>query len=631
MVRSLWLRALATTLVWTGVAWAQQPGSAPSDKSGEQILTIQEAGKSPQQCRVLKTFRTTDGHLAYQVRALDTGEMMTITEKATSTSTYGAKPQSVATQIYHWGRNQVSPPGVPAPVGEKPVAAAKSSGASAPPYSPASAEAAKAAVNSPYSSTYRAPVPAASSTAVTQPVPEKDWRQSWVRSEEKPIRIDDKLKTRDNIAEVPPLRIEGKPVRQEEKSVAKQAIGATKGGLNLDDPLMNPDKYMPKSLDVTPRAKPPEAAATRTPGSAEPAPNAEQKQARTSKPTSAQVPTLAGVAGARPETKITLPSQDKPKAAAEVGKTASVPVLPAAPDIAKPLSAPALSASDKSMVVFDLSKTPTGPAQPVATKPAVVPEIPVAADQRQAAGQASKTEAAVATIPTLPALPEPASTVPPAIAPDKAKPAAVVSNAVGHASVSSEPVIPSMPLKAVAPPAPLPLAASPIAARAVTPSPESGAERPSFVVMENRGSESEQGIKLPGVPNAVVAFGQPATVTAPPPDLVRKKTLETHTVRVMISQLKDSLYPSQRERAAEGLTSANWKVHPQVVEALCRAALDDPAPAVRSRCAESLAAMNIRSEAALGVIHKLQADKDETVRAKADEALKVLEPTELPQ
>src|SRR4051812_2517452 len=62
MVRSLWLRALATTLVWTGVAWAQQPGSSATDKAAEQILTIQEAGKSPQKCRVVKSFRTSDGH-----------------------------------------------------------------------------------------------------------------------------------------------------------------------------------------------------------------------------------------------------------------------------------------------------------------------------------------------------------------------------------------------------------------------------------------------------------------------------------------------------------------------------------------------------------------------------------------
>jgi hypothetical protein len=112
--------------------------------------------------------------------------------------------------------------------------------------------------------------------------------------------------------------------------------------------------------------------------------------------------------------------------------------------------------------------------------------------------------------------------------------------------------------------------------------------------------------------------------------MVRKKSLEAHSIQVMITQLKESLYPSQREWAAEGLTSANWKIHPQVVDALCGAAQDDPAPSVRCRCALSLATMNVRTETALEVIHKLQTDKDEAVRAQADEALKLLEAGNVP-
>jgi hypothetical protein len=138
------------------------------------------------------------------------------------------------------------------------------------------------------------------------------------------------------------------------------------------------------------------------------------------------------------------------------------------------------------------------------------------------------------------------------------------------------------------------------------------------------------GIKLPDTPGTVVAFGQPVTVTAPPPDLVRKKSLESHSVHVMVEQLKESLYPSQREWAAEGLTSANWKVHPEIVDALCKAATDDPAPTVRARCIHSLARMEVRSEKSLEAVHKLQSDKDETVRAQADEAMRLLKPAATP-
>ena len=145
----------------------------------------------------------------------------------------------------------------------------------------------------------------------------------------------------------------------------------------------------------------------------------------------------------------------------------------------------------------------------------------------------------------------------------------------------------------------------------------------------NGSSAPDHSIVLPGVPSAVVAFGQPVTLTSPPPDTVRKKSLEEHSVHTMLGHLKDSLYPSQREWAAEGLTSANWKVHPEVIEALCTAALEDPASSVRAQCAKSLAAMNVRSETALGVIRKLQADKDDLVHAEADEAFKVLGTAEI--
>jgi hypothetical protein len=660
MVRSLWLRALATTLVWTGVAWAQQPGSSVSDKSAEQFLTIQEAGKGPQKCQVVKTFRTSDGHQAYQVRALDTGEMMTITEKSSSTSTYGARPLSIATQIYHWGKMKVSPPGVPAPAADKSaITSYQKTATSTQSSNPSAADAPKSNSNSSYPSTYKSPAALAGGAAVTQPVPEKDWRQSWIKSEEKPLRIDDKVQAKENVAELPPLRIEGKPgakdavselpatrndapatktastvlPRQDTKTLVKPTVSSAKTGLNADDPLLNPDKYTPKVLDLTLPVKVAGSNSVQAPSTlvSVSKPDPKTPHAVASEPKAARVPTLVDVAGGMGDTKMTIPAAEQAKGGVEVSKSGSVAVLPAIPEAVQPKLAPAQTAPDKSTVVFDLSKlTPpsTGPAKPASAQQPVVPELPALAEKKTEK-EASQLPGGV-TIPTLPLAPEPVIAAAPTVAPEKPKDAGGKSNAIGQSTVSSTPVIPPIPLQGAAP-APLALAASPVSMKMPAPPADAGAERPNFVVLEAKGAEdNDRAIKLPGVPNAVVAFGQPATVTAPPPDLVRKKTLETHTVRVMISQLKDSLYPSQRERAAEGLTSANWKVHPQVVEALCTAALDDPAPAVRGRCAESLAFMNVRSQAALGVIHKLQADKDEAVRSKADEAIKILEPEELP-
>src|SRR5438874_11996789 len=82
MVRSVWKRTLVTTFAWAGLAWAQQPipSSGPAAKPAEstvQYFTVQEIGKTGQKCKVLKTWKTPEGKIAYQVQALDTGEVMT--------------------------------------------------------------------------------------------------------------------------------------------------------------------------------------------------------------------------------------------------------------------------------------------------------------------------------------------------------------------------------------------------------------------------------------------------------------------------------------------------------------------------------------------------------------------------
>src|SRR5438445_11780639 len=126
MVRSIWKRTLVTTFAWAGLAWAQQPipSSGPAAKPGEntgQTFTVQEAGKTGQKCKVLKAWKTPDGKTAYQVQALDTGEMMTIIENGSVKDLpgvqagNGSRVQAVATRIFHWGMERMPPPGTPVP------------------------------------------------------------------------------------------------------------------------------------------------------------------------------------------------------------------------------------------------------------------------------------------------------------------------------------------------------------------------------------------------------------------------------------------------------------------------------------------------------------------------------------
>jgi len=124
MVRSIWKRTLVTTFAWASLAWAQQPipSAGPAAKPGEstgQTFTVQEAGRPGQKCKILKSWKTPEGKTAYQVQAMDTGEMMTIVETGTvknlAQSGNGSRAQAVATRIFHWGLERMPPAGTPMP------------------------------------------------------------------------------------------------------------------------------------------------------------------------------------------------------------------------------------------------------------------------------------------------------------------------------------------------------------------------------------------------------------------------------------------------------------------------------------------------------------------------------------
>jgi homeobox protein ESX1 len=108
-------------LAWAGLALGQQPmppSSAPGDRT-ERTMTLHEAGKPSQKCKVLKSWRQPDGTMAYQVQALETGEMITVVESGPAPPPTGPAaeggPAAMTTRIYHWGRYTTPPPGTPVP------------------------------------------------------------------------------------------------------------------------------------------------------------------------------------------------------------------------------------------------------------------------------------------------------------------------------------------------------------------------------------------------------------------------------------------------------------------------------------------------------------------------------------
>jgi HEAT repeat protein len=100
--------------------------------------------------------------------------------------------------------------------------------------------------------------------------------------------------------------------------------------------------------------------------------------------------------------------------------------------------------------------------------------------------------------------------------------------------------------------------------------------------------------------------------------------LELAAAPQLVALLKSSLYPSQREWAADCLSHQDCHSQPQVVPALVSGAKDDPAPAVRAGCVRALARLHVNSPQVLAVLQSLQSDPDPRVRQEALEALPTL-------
>ncbi len=83
MVRSHWIGPVFGVLALTGLAAGQTTTPFVPASTGDaegQIVTVQEMGKPAQKCKVLKKWIEPDGAHAYQVQALETGEVLTIAD-----------------------------------------------------------------------------------------------------------------------------------------------------------------------------------------------------------------------------------------------------------------------------------------------------------------------------------------------------------------------------------------------------------------------------------------------------------------------------------------------------------------------------------------------------------------------
>jgi hypothetical protein len=128
----------------------------------------------------------------------------------------------------------------------------------------------------------------------------------------------------------------------------------------------------------------------------------------------------------------------------------------------------------------------------------------------------------------------------------------------------------------------------------------------SSVVPAGYNSPAAGGDSVAYIPNRLLA-GPDAPSAQPIPQL--------------LGMLQESLYPSQREWAAENLASYDWRDHPHVVQVLVAAAGKDPAATVRTECVRSLAKMNVNTMPVITAIQGLKTDADPRVRQAVEDAL----------
>ncbi|MFL5240489.1 MAG: HEAT repeat domain-containing protein [Gemmataceae bacterium] len=97
-------------------------------------------------------------------------------------------------------------------------------------------------------------------------------------------------------------------------------------------------------------------------------------------------------------------------------------------------------------------------------------------------------------------------------------------------------------------------------------------------------------------------------------------------IKQWMAVLKESIYPSQREWAAEQLSACDWHKSLEVVPELLKAAKEDSAATVRAGCIRCLARMNVNTVPTVLAIQAMKKDADPRVQTEAEQALSILAP-----
>jgi hypothetical protein len=643
---------LVVGLAWTGLAQAQSSSQVQSATSPPKArhITVREEGKPPLRCRVLKTWRQPNGSSAYQVQAVETGEMLTIVSSEPSNSGE-QKGQALLTRIFHWGANTTPPAGAPVPP--------SSSTVSRPAPMPQLTVKPTALPNPQTQSNANKPAVAQNSTVSPQPrlVPTTSGavpypstcnnccppscnaccQQSCVCGTSSPLRqswIGRLFKSNsscDAVACQPAPTAPAGAAKPAATPVAKAATDAPQPGDWRESwGKVEPWKSAPQA-DAAKRV-------TNTPAKLDPPkqPDPLKDPAWYGETALKQKPANSKI----PEEKAERPTADKPAAAR------STPNPPPPQTASAPVVAP-----------------PTSPTGRVAHLPddgganAFTPAAPPPSPTRRKFNAFDREEN------DPPRMAGPAMG-PMAMTPSGMGPMAMAQPAMGPMAMA-QPAMGPMPMPMPPrPPMPPPMVDGGVPSNMGNAFTLAGTRRPipadfggtpqepngfgdAVPQMAGQGSPprpyviASSGMMSPrqpmmvnplmNVPPSPAAYGAPAMSTAYGPPAMPAAygapamTGQPTGVWQLLATLKESMYPSQREWAAEQLSELNWHTQPLVVESLTKSAREDLAATVRAASVRALGHMKVNTYEVVTLVRDLKNDRDSRVRREADEVLSALD------
>lgn len=561
MVRSRWVKAVMATVVSTGLAWGQSGVPSPTPAAGDptgRVITVNEAGKAPQKCLVVKASVDSQGRKVLQVQSLANGEVMTIITEGAPVlgEAPTGKPRTLRTQIFHWGRDHTPP------------AAVCDNGCSSCQQLPVITS-----------------VPAKSVPVCTTCAPADQCGCGPVVTNCEPC---------------------------------KPGTGST---TIIADPWAHPNKTTTTTVvSVAPPPKPIETKVVQ----AAPTPSDKYRESW-GKPDKPKMPAAEVVQVQEP---VRLPPPELPHA----DKKKPDPLLSDPTQyVKKPLE----------------EKLPTkGEALPT-DPPKLPPGESLGAGSRSITDSGS-VESAPNPVAELPLMnmgppPRPVWNVPRAPQPiNPGRNTGVEANQGGIGYNAFTPV-------ELTPPAPGSAAQSALGnafSSDLDPRPVAGVFGPAGAHPMPPAGYGPMNARLPSTPyGPVVRMPAPQGTTSPTDQGTKLAMLprnngvtqvgyQTSAAPVaagmnsqqLTGMLRDALYPSQREWAAEKLSSLNWKENDTAVQALAVAVGNDPCPTVRAACVHALAQMKADSYAVVSAVQSAKKDADARVRAEAAEALSVLAP-----